>query len=471
MAKPDFQNLPTRLGVYSLTRHIGQNANTALYLATQSHVERGVIVEVLNPESSQEEVEHFLNTVRARVAVHLPHVCQVFESMVSDEIWYLTLERPEGRNLTKIIHEKRSLSSLQVCAVISAAAELYLNAQEQGVAAGLLSTDYIFMNGEQGVSFLSPVIPGVHSQELIPLQMDALAAALYPVLPQGGVPGQSRVATLMDWMANGYEGQRLDWSSIAETANTIREQLAPQLRREHVRGLSGITRGAVVRQNLRTRRKFIRNMWYAGAGVVICLITGIAGCLCAPDNVPLLPPNDGIFIHCRAGNATVRVAAQPVTIREYKEFLSTFNDRDKTPRERKNQLRKGVPQACLNHTPLEWEQQLRAAREGKEFHGVVLTEDSPVRGLCYWDALVYARYSGGSLPEAELLQAAHKECTGKADLYEWTSGKRSATTLFTEGFILLNPTKIGAPTIEGSRDKRSLRYGARVVFPSDSSEK
>lgn len=50
MAKPDFQHLPTRLGVYTLTREIGRNATTTLYLATQSHVERGVLVEVLNPE-------------------------------------------------------------------------------------------------------------------------------------------------------------------------------------------------------------------------------------------------------------------------------------------------------------------------------------------------------------------------------------------------------------------------------------
>lgn len=468
MAKPDFQNLPTRLGVYSLTREIGRNATTTLYLATQSHVERGVLVEVLNPESASAEVENFLSTVRARVAVHLPHVCQVFESMVSDEIWYVTLERPEGRNITKLVHEKRNLSPLQVCAVIQAASELYRNAAEQNVAAGPLSTDTIFMSGKEEVSFLSPVLPGTHNAELTIAQMDALAAALRPVLPQSGVAGQSRVATLVSWIAEGYEGQRLDWEGIATTANTICEQLAPQLRKEHVSGINNMTRGALVRQSKRERRKMVRNIWIGGAAALTAIAGGIAGCLSAPDEVPALHPNDGTHIHCRSNGEVVLVAAQALSIREYKEFLAAMDNPDRVPKERRRQLNKDVPQDCTNHTPFEWEEQLKAARNGGKYRGEVLTENSPVRGLNYWNALVCARYYNAILPSAELLQGAHNEGAASGTLHEWTTGKRNASTLFTEGYLLLSPG--GTPLLEADRANKSHLYGARLVYPQVADE-
>lgn len=465
MAKPDFQNLPTRLGVYTLTRAIGHNATTTLYLATQSHVERGVLVEVLNPEAGKDsrKVETFLSTVRARVAVHLPHVCEVFESMVSDEIWYVTLERPEGRNLTKLVQEKRSLSPTQICTVIQAAADLYRNAAEQNVAAGPLSTDTIFMSAKEEVSFLSPVQEGEHSAELTTAQMDGLAAALSPVLPQNGVPGQSRIATLVNWIAEGYEGQRLDWEGIASTAATICEQLAPQLRTEHVSGMKTMTRGAMVRQSKRERRKQVRHYWMGGAAALTAVICGIAGCLSAPDEVPPLSPNDGTYIHCRAKGAVVRVAARPLSIREYKEFLAAINNPDRIPKERRRQLNKDVPQDCTNHTPAEWEQQLKSARGGTKYRGEFLTEDSPVSGLNYWNALVCARYYGATLPTAELLQGAHREGGATGTLHEWTTGRRNATTLFAEGYILLSPT--ATPVLEADRANKSPLYGARLVYP------
>lgn len=464
MAKPDFQNLPTRLGVYSLTREIGHNATTTLYLATQSHVERGVLVEVLNPKASSAEVESFLSTVRARVAVHLPHVCDVFESMVSDEIWYVTLERPEGRNITKLVQEKRNLSPMQVCAVIQAAAKLYRNAEEQNVAAGPLSTDTIFLSGKEEISFLSPVLPGEHSAELLIQQMDALAAALRPVLPQSGVPGQSRVATLVSWIAEGYEGQRLDWESIATTANTICEQLAPQLRKEHVHGINTMTRGAIVRQSKRERRKMVRYIWMGAAAALTAVIGGIAGCMSAPDEVPPLSPNDGTYIHCRSNGAVVRVSAHALSIGEYKDFLAAMDNPDRVPKERRRQLHKDVPQDCTtNHKPFEWEDQLKAARSGGKYRGEVLTESSPVRGLNYWDALVCARYFNATLPAAELLQGAHKEGAATGTLHEWTTGRRNASTLFTEGYILLSPC--GTPLLEADRANKSHLYGARLVFP------
>ena len=60
MSAPNFENLPTRLGEYMLTELLGRDTLTNLYLATQSHVERGVVLQVLHPDSPQQAVDYFL---------------------------------------------------------------------------------------------------------------------------------------------------------------------------------------------------------------------------------------------------------------------------------------------------------------------------------------------------------------------------------------------------------------------------
>lgn len=465
MSKPDYQQLPTRLGIYTLTRHIGSAGEAELYLANQSHVERGVVVEALPYGSNHEVVERFLASARARVSVHLPHVTQVFESMVSDDIWYLTQERPEGRNIARVAQEKEGLTATQVCLIIEAAAALYNAAVERNVAAGGLPLHAIYLGAHSRVSFLSPVCAGEHVPELVEQQQRCLAGVLRPLLPKQGKPGLSRVATLLDWLANGYEGERLEWAALADTAATVREQLAPQLRSEHVAGLHGKTRGAVVRQSKRNRRKLIKTAVVASIGAAVALAAAIAGIICAPSVGAPLPANDGDTILCSQGNETVKVAVRPVSIREYRQFLLDFESENKLNRDQRRHLQTGVPKDSTSRRPADWDAQWDAANNGKKYNGTVLTPDSPVRGVSYWDALVYARYKGAELPSARVLMAAREQGGAEVSVCEWTTTLSRETGIYKAGTIILPSSKDEEAILEPNQSTRDIRYGFRLVYP------
>lgn len=465
MNKTDFQSLPTRLGVYNLTRHIGTRAGANLYFATQSHVERGVVVEVLPPGSEHAAVETFLASARSRVSVSLPHVTQVFESMVSDDIWYMTQERPEGRNIGRIAKEKNGLTATQVCYIIESAAAMYREAAAQNVAAGGLALHDIYMSADDCVSFLSPVFAGEHSPELLSVQQQSLAAVLQPLLPHDGSPGQSRIATLTDWLANGYEADRLGWDALADTAALVREQLAPQLRREHVAGLSGVTRGAVVRETKRKRRKLIKTLWVVGVGVTLVIIAAVAGAMSAPDVPEALPANDGNTVLCRIDQDAVEVDVRPVTIREYREFLLAFESETKLNRDERRVLLEDVPSDGSTRRPAHWENQWAAATKGKVFKGEKLSLDSPVRGVSYWDALVYSRYRQAQLPSARLLAAVRANGGVECSVCEWTTDMAPESEIYQSGSILLPADASAAPVLEPDRSARKLPYGFRLVYP------
>ncbi len=471
MDKPDFNHLPTRLGVYTLTRHIGTMPATELYLATQSHVERGVIVEVLCPDHSGPAVESFLATGRAKVAARLPHVCQVFESMVSGDIWYLTQELPKGKSLARVQQEARFLSPTQVCAVIEAAAALYIAGAESGVAVGGLMPFAIYLRGEHMVEFISPVMHGEHTESLQTEQMDTLAATLQPLLPTSGVPGQSRAATLVDWLAHGYEGSRLDWPTLANTAATVREQLAPTLKREHVAGLSGKTRGSFMRQFKRNRRKVVRTCIYAGMALGLVIACFVAGMLCAPSTVPELPANNGTTVACKGGTGTLYVATAPVSLKDYNHFLAVIHDETQISVDSLRHLTSGVPAEHVSFKPADWDAQWNAAKQGGTYRGHQLSPESPVRGVCYWDALVYARFRNAELPDAALLQTARNACESPAPVAEWTTDKYNGTELYRSGRVLLPAGKTAYPVIAPDAATRNPDYGFRLVYPSSPDQK
>ena len=266
-------------------------------------------------------------------------------------------------------------------------------------------------------------------------------------------------------MLNGYEGAPLEWSALADTAALVREQLAPQIKKEQVSGLSGVTRGAVVRQSKRNRRKLVRSLIIGGIGVAVAVVAAIAGVCLAPSVGDTLPANDGSTITCRRGKEVVHVDVRPVSIREYREFLLVFEDAQKLNRDQRRRLVDGVPSDGSTRRPADWDAQWEAATQGKEYKGKTLSLDSPVVGVSYWDALVYARYREAELPSAGLLYAATAEGGAERSTYEWTTDLSPQTDIYRAGAILLAPDADAPPLPEPDRSTRNTMYGFRLVHP------
>lgn len=464
MNRPDFTQLPTKLGEYTLIRHIGSRKDTSLYYAKQSHVERGVVIEVLSPGRDRAAVDSFLELARARVAVTLPNAGQVYESMVSGDVWYLTQALPDGRNIARTAHEKNGLTVTQICHIVEAAATMYQAAAARNVPAGPLALHDIYMRADDQVSFLSPVQIGAFDPESYIMQQQALSAVLHPFLPQNGSPGQSRVATLLYWMSAGYDNGYLSWDELSQTAASLRDQVTPRFLQEHIAGANTKTRGAVVRQSKRARRRSIKILRYSALAVLLAVVGAVAGVLCAPSLGDPLPANDGSTILCRQGSQEFAVAVRPVTIREYKEFLQAFEGDKALSRDDRRRLLADVPADGSTRRPLHWDGQWDAALAGKTFKGEKLSLDSPVRGVNYWDALVYARYRGADLPSARLLREARTQGGAEVSVCEWTTDTAPENDIYRAGSIIL-AEKVGeAARLEPNRDERKMLYGFRIVY-------
>ncbi len=448
--EPLFSTLPVELGGYRLTRLLGCHAGSDFYLARQSHVERRVVLEVLCPttEDAEAQVARFRSTARARVAAHLPHVAPVLDSATSPEGYaYISQQRPTGSPLSLLAAEGRQLTVQQACDLVTAASALYEACSRAGLAAAPLTADMVFMDQAGAFSFLSPVLDGTPAEGDTVWQLHALATAMRSVQPLN-VPGQTRVDTLLRWMQEGYEGEALDWSSAANTATLIAEQLKPDtlLTLNHRQRYD---QGRVQRAGKRRQRLHKRNALFIAAAAVFILAMGVAGAMLAPEASEPIPALRGGYVHARVEGRHVAIAARPVSLAEYRRFLEAYPSLEPS---RQGSLTQNIPPAESDPTPAGWEAQLTAAGQNT---------DAPVTNVSYWQALMYARYQRATLPSATLLAAARAEA-GEPGVEEWTQSECPATPPYTKARIVLPAAAAASPLPENNPAARNPQRGFRI---------
>lgn len=459
---PVFPELPADLGVYTLTRLLGTHATCDRYIARQSHVERSVVIEVLRPGSTKEILDSFLRTARMRVAAKVPHVSLVLETMVSGDIWYITSECPEGTPLSQLREDGRHLGTVQACTVIQRVGELYEHCARKGFSTEVLTPDSIFVREDGGVTFLSPLVAGVAAPELHGRQLDALAATLRDISPEGET-GQTRIATLLEWLGQSFDGQRMEWQAVVSMAEYIKESVAPSPAGDKTRKLLAETPYARKRRLRQYRRSilkyaFITSVCLLGAGGISML-----GCVISPlFPGATLPAVGGDYVCCRTNETVVAVMSSPVSIGQYREFLEAYAN---MPAKKRSAVNKGIPAAETDHTPAEWERQLRSVEGTAEWQGRKLYPDSPVCGVSYWDAMAYANYRGASLPSSDLLYTVRK-ATELPPCEEWSDTTLSSGTIYERAILVLPAKGSETPRPESDTSEKKLNRSFRIVLPS-----
>lgn len=397
---PLFPDLPHPLGAYTLTRLLAVREESDVYAAAQGSVGREVALEVLHRGAKPEQQAAFLLTARARVsAANLPHVGQVYETLCADGLWFLTQELPAGRALSAVA-EGETLSVAVAARIIAAAAELYDRCATAGIATLPLTADSVILNEQGKPCFLSPVIGKADERVDALVLMRSLAGMLDPLVPDAGVPGATRFATVLQWLREGYEGQMLTWAQIRETAETLRTQLGDvEPKAEEQPSEAGLQR---------RRRRRMKNLITAAccgvAGLALSTAIGSLGFLFRSTTTVPLPAVHAEGVTCRmADDSLAVVAAQPVTIADYAAFLHEW---EKADEEEHARCLSGAPSTAAL-IPAAWEAQQKAK------------PTQPVTGVTYWQALAYARFRHAALPTAPALQTALAQLGGSsAD--EWT---------------------------------------------------
>lgn len=449
-----FSELPHTLGVYTLTRLVEQRENSALYEAQQTHVDRAVVLEILQPGVSHAEEVAFLAQARHRVATSgMPHVADVFESLRAEGIWFLTQELPPGRSLADIAAAGEKLSVLHICCVIAAAAEMYAGFQQAGLSAMPLAPSSIYVEESGEIHFLSPLVEGQPNNPAA--QMQATAAALWAACPEEKEPGLGRAVTLLQWLNEGYEGNFLEWSELKGTADTIITQLRQNARPDSSKPFLLRLKEQVERHpNVQQARSFL-SKWGshlgAAAGVVVVMsCMGTMFGMGAPETVGA-EGQTGIL--CQQAGKNELVMRYPVTVQDYADFIEAFEELDD---DEKQELTAALPGKCESLPPMNWEQQWE--------HG---DPDAPVTGVSYWQALLYARHQGGDLPTANQLQAVLNTVPGYLDM-EWSrTVQNSPLPGIYSGAASLVVGLQGNLIPIGSREWCDPRCGFRITLPEN----
>lgn len=446
-----FPDLPHPLGAYTLTRLLAVREGSDVYAAKQGSVGREVALEVLHRGAAPEQQAAFLLTARARVsAADLPHVGQVYETLCADGLWFLTQELPAGRALNAL-GEGETLSVPVAARIVAAAAELYDRCAAAGIATLPLTADSVILNEQGKPCFLSPVIGKADERVDTLVLMRTLAALLDPLVPDAGVPGATRFATMLQWLREGYEGQMLTWAQIRETAETLRTQLGDvETKAEDQPSEAGLQR-----RRRRRMKSLISAVCCGVAGLAAIAAIGSLGFLFRSTTTVPLPAVHAEGVTCRmADDSLAIVAAQPVSIEDYAAFQREWEKADAEERAR---CLSGAP-STTTLTPADWATQ----QKGK------LTK--PVTGVTYWQALAYARFRHADLPTAPALQTALAQLGGSsAD--EWTcdtfmSGRGQGLIPETAPLAIRHEAPF-APLPLPDREFSSDSLGFRLLLPAD----
>ena len=106
------------------------------------------------------------------------------------------------------------------------------------------------------------------------------------------------------------------------------------------------------------------------------------------------------------------------TISQYKAFLDALENQKNAVFDHPDQ-----PKDKTDHKPKYWDQYYNAAIQGKKFMGHLITPNSPVIFVDWWDAFAYAKWKGRRLPTEEEWEKSGRGKVG--NIYPWGNNSNS----------------------------------------------
>lgn len=462
MSTPVFQNLPHQLDDYTLLRLIESREHTDLYLAQQGHVGRTVILEILHLDAAATMLSTFIETAQLRAKTQAPRLTRVLEALKAQDVWFMAQEQPQGESLMEWLADGRHLSPQQTAKLLQAAAEMYESCAELGKRVQPLSWGDIFMSEQGDVSFLSSLVPGAPAPIDKALHMQQLAQCIIPVRPIEG-EGADKIDAMLQWLQEGYNGQLLEWASVAATARLVDSELsalAPVVKTEEE---VEVEKSRQRRQTRQSRRKLLRQAMLGLGAAAVTLAIGSLGLIVANHRQELVSPVTADFVLCKTPQGNMKAMRHPVSIEEYNRFLREWSTMSP---EQRAALNEGMPDHVTGHTPEHWNEIFVAASLHKDYQGQHLSPESPAINITYWNALAYARYKGGELPNMSTLQAIHAELH-ESGVSEWVTDTCEADILhiYPKGCpMILDKSSISRPLPVNNREWKSLNLGFRLIF-------
>ncbi len=113
-----------KIGKYDLIRVLGSGATSSVYLAHDSFAQREVAIKVAfpeilkHPERGQLYTHLFLNKASLVGKLAHPHIVQIYDAVVAEDLCYIVMEYVQGGTLEECCNEKKLLSIERVVEII-----------------------------------------------------------------------------------------------------------------------------------------------------------------------------------------------------------------------------------------------------------------------------------------------------------------------------------------------------------------
>lgn len=388
---------------YQLSQLLGVNPKTNIWLAEQLSVRRNVVLEQLLDLDSEHR-EDFLASVRAKASIDHPLIASVYEAINDDAHCFFTREWLPGENLSALVERGVTLKPAQLAHIIKRVAEACMHLEERGTSTDELTLSHVYLN-EQHVLRLSNLAKwGNREDHRSADDMAEMGSHLLPLM-EPGESGYTRVQTLLHWMTGKDPERIMQWKDVRHYADQIEQQLAAPVVPMHPSSQPQRTAGK------KNQRQLVI------VGIVVAIIALVTMFFVSqkqkPEKTtiaqldgPILVP-EGLYPGPDGNENKIRgfwLAAHEVTIGEYREFLESLKVLDIG--QRKIFDHESQPLTKLRHETENWTEIIAAAENNGMWKNRVLTLNSPVFGVDWWDAHAYCEWKRARLPTQEEWYAA-----------------------------------------------------------------
>ncbi|HEX4086142.1 MAG TPA: SUMF1/EgtB/PvdO family nonheme iron enzyme [Chthoniobacteraceae bacterium] len=409
------------LGAYHIERRLGAGKWGAVYLATQTSVNRPVAMEVLSATAAADEQmrQDFVATARAKAAVQHSHILSVYEADQSGGYYFYTHEFVEGATLDQLRARDEGLTEPIALQTIKFVGQglAYLHQSRIGHPIPEASDIYL---GVDGMPYLSNIALGSAEMPGVQDEIRALSAIICAMLPGGQARDQGLRALLMR-MAQPTQSGFQSWIALFQAIQAIEPKVIPA----DAFKLSAQDQAAIrAVEEARKRQKLQVMMSIAVLFVFIwVVIIALWYEFMRPKmhdySNEMIKIPAGTFIYQDGQKITLPdfyIDKYEVTLAEYAKFLD-FLKKDPHPAEFDS------PQQPdgLQHTPPNWDIMWGRASSSlpnvHNYRGQPLTVDCPIFNVNFYDAYAYAKWKGRRLPTEQEWEKAARGPVGNA--YPW----------------------------------------------------
>lgn len=409
------------LGHYQILNRLYTEHEAETYRAMQYTVQRPVGLVLLKPHllADANAVREFKERERVKAQIEHPRIAPLYEAGEANGWHYYTREIPPGRSLEDIAAAGELLGERVLVDVLYRVAEAMSYAVEEGFNYRVLTLRDIYVDAEHQASIVNIFRPPAALPRDHKADVRSLLESLFPFATQGKARG----------LLHDLDQEPRDWAGLFAALEDIRSDMSERslLRRAEVEDI------AVAPPS--SRRWMIAACMVVALGAVAWL-GGLSGKRPVPSARNSLADE---WVAVPAGPFTYQkneilnlpafwISKHEVTIGQYAAFLEALSKAPSNAFDDENQ-----PADKTSHVPAGWDDYHAAAKVGGLFNNEVLTLNSPVSSVDYWDAVAFAKWSGKRLPTEQEWEKSARGSRG--NLFPWGNNPKPGAANLGDDYV------------------------------------